>query len=141
MKLLIKKLVPEAVLPQFAHDTDAGMDLYSVETLQIAPGERCAIKTGLAMHIPEGYAGLIWDKSGRALKEGLKTMAGVVDSGYRGEVQVVLINLSTESTTISAGQKIAQMIIQKIEQPLIEEVEHVDDTSSRGQGGFGSTGL
>lgn len=139
MKLEMKKLVPEAKLPSRAHVDDAGLDLYSVENCVLVSGERRAIKTGIAMSIPTGYAGLIWDKSGLAAKAGLKIMGGVIDASYRGEIQVIMVNLSQESYTIERGSKISQMLIQKIELPEICEVEELDDTL-RGEGGFGSTG-
>ena len=140
MKIQIKKLNSKAKLPEYAHLGDAGMDLFSVESVTIKPGEKVVCQTGIAMKIPDGYVGLIWDKSGIASKGGVKTMGGVIDSGYRGEVRVVLQNLSKEDYNIKEGDKIAQMLIQKVESPQIEEVEELDDTE-RGEGGFGSTGM
>lgn len=140
MKIKIKKLNSGAKIPAFAMEGDAGMDLCSIENAILGPGERISCCTGIAVKIPEEHAGLIWDKSGLALKKGVKIMAGVIDSGYRGEIKVVLINLSQEEYKINKGDKIAQMLIQKIKQPIIEEVKKLDDTS-RGGGGFGSTGL
>lgn len=137
---MIKKLNSEAKIPAFAIAGDAGMDLYSVEDKVIEPGERYACGTGVAMQIPHGYAGLVWDKSGIAVKFGIKTMAGVVDSGYRGEIKVVMINLGKEEYKINSGDKIAQMLIQKTNNPSIIEVGDLDD-SKRGEGGFGSTGI
>jgi dUTP pyrophosphatase len=140
MEILIKKINPEAKIPAFAIAGDAGIDLYSAEDKIIEPGERYACSTGIAMQIPRGYAGLVWDKSGIAAKFGLKTMAGVIDSGYRGELKIVLINLGKEEYKISKGDKIAQMLIQEINNPEIVEVSDLDD-SQRGEGGFGSTGI
>ena len=140
MKLKIKKLNNEAVLPRYAHESDAGMDLFSVEDFGLSPGERKICPTGIAMAIPEGFVGLIWDKSGIAAKNGIKTMGGVIDSNYRGEIGVILKNLSEEKYKINKGDKIAQMLIQKIESPEIEEVDSLEDTD-RGEGGFGSTGI
>ena len=140
MKLQIKKLTAKARLPEYAHSGDAGMDLFSVENITIKPGERIVCRTGIAMKIPDGYVGLIWDKSGIASKDGIKTMGGVIDSGYRGEIGVVLQNLSRENYEIKRGDKIAQMLIQKVESPQIEEIEELNDTE-RGEGGFGSTGV
>mgnify|MGYP003887423243 CR=1 FL=1 len=128
-----------AVVPQYAHHGDAALDLYCVESVTIAPMERIAIPTGIAMEIPDGYVGLIWDKSGLSIKHGLKTLGGVVDSTYRGEVLVGMVNLSKEPYTFQAGNKVAQMIIQKKETVLVEEVFDLSDTL-RGEGGFGSTG-
>jgi dUTP pyrophosphatase len=138
--LKIKKLNQNAKLPTYAHPGDAGLDLFALEDVTIAIGDSALIKTGIAMEIPDGYVGLIWDKSGLAVKNGLKTMAGVVDSGYRGEVLVCLVNLSQKRHDFSAGDKIAQMIIQKKESFAVEEVPELDQNTSRGMGGFGSTG-
>lgn len=140
MTIPIKKLSATATIPRYIHPHDAGMDLYSCETLTIGSGERKLIPTGIAMAIPSGYVGLIWDKSGIATNHGLKTMAGVIDSGYRGEIKILVHNLSSESYTVQAGEKIAQMLIQPVEQKKIIEVEELDETS-RGAGGFGSTGM
>jgi len=139
MQLKIKKIHPEAVLPTYAHPADAGMDLYALETVTIESGERVQIKTGIAMAIPMGYVGLIWDKSGVSQKFGLKTFGGVIDSGYSGEVMIGLLNTSPENFTFEAGQKVAQMLIQKIEHPSILEVIELDETN-RGEGAFGSSG-
>ncbi len=140
MVLFIKKLSEKAILPKYANPYDAGMDLYSNKTITLQPQERKLIPTGIAMAIPSGYVGLIWDKSGIATNHGLKTMAGVIDAGYRGEIKILIHNLSNQSYTIQAGTKIAQMLIQPVEQKKIIEVGDLDDTE-RGQGGFGSTGL
>ncbi len=139
VKIQIKKINAEAKIPAFAMEGDAGMDLCSIENVILKPDERISCRTGIAIKIPEGYAGLVWDKSGIALNNGIKTMAGVIDSGYRGEVKVVLINLSQKEYRINKGDKIAQILIQKVEQPTIEEVKKLNNTS-RGEGGFGSTG-
>ena len=139
MKLKIKKLTSTATLPQYAHAGDAGMDLFALESIVIKKGERVQVKTGIAMEIPEECAGLVWDKSGLSHKFGLKTLGGVVDAGYRGEIMVGVINLGDTDYTLEAGHKIAQMLIQKVEFPEIIEVESLDETS-RGEGGFGSTG-
>lgn len=139
MKLLLKKLHPDATIPHYAHHNDAGMDLFSVSEITIQPQERVSVPTGIAMQIPDGYVGLIWDKSGISQKFGLKTLGGVVDAGYRGEIFVGLYNTGDISHTFEAGQKLAQIIIQKIEQPEVIEVLELDD-SIRGIGAFGSTG-
>ncbi|MDR3559651.1 MAG: dUTP diphosphatase [Candidatus Pacebacteria bacterium] len=139
MKVLVKKLHTDAEMPKFALPGDAGMDLHSIENVIIEPGKRYACGTGVAMEIPEGYAGLIWDKSGIAAKFGIETLGGVIDSGYRGEVKVILVNLGQEDYKIEKGDKVAQILIQKIYNPEIEEVSALDD-SQRGAGGFGSTG-
>jgi dUTP pyrophosphatase len=139
MQIQIKKLHPDAKLSAFAHDTDAGMDLYTSVDIELQPGELVAVPTGIAFAIPAGHVGLIWDKSGVAIKRGLKTMGGVIDAGYRGEVFVGLINTGTEMQSFLTGEKVAQMLIQKIQRPEIIEVADLDDTS-RGDGAFGSTG-
>ncbi|HRL11013.1 MAG TPA: dUTP diphosphatase [Aggregatilineales bacterium] len=120
---------------------DAGYDLYAVETLQIVPGGRGLIPTGVHVEIPEGYVGLVKDRSSMALK-GLHTMAGVVDAGYRGEIKIVLLNTTGEPVTIDAGQKVAQMIVVPVYTQALETVESLEALSAteRGAGGFGSTG-
>ncbi len=140
MKLLIKKIHPQATVPSFAHATDAGLDLCAVEAVTLAPGERRSIATGIAMAIPEGYVGLVWDKSGISHKGGLKTLGGVVDAGYRGEIFVGLHNLSDTSYTFAAGNKVAQILIQKIEQPELIETDALPE-ADRGEKAFGSTGV
>lgn len=139
MNLKITKLHPDAKIPQYAHHNDAGMDLFCVEEVTIKPGERLQIKTGIAMEIPDGYVGLIWDKSGLSHKFGLRTLGGVVDSGYRGEILIGMYNLGTEPYVFEVGNKVAQMLIQKVEQPSIIEVESLSE-SVRGDKAFGSTG-
>ncbi len=138
MKLKIKKLNTGAVVPSFAHSFDAGMDLYSNEDIKINPNEVVKVKTGIAMEIPEGYVGLIWDKSSVGSK-GLKTMGGVIDSHYRGEVMILIKNLSDMEYFFEKGDKVAQMLIQKVEHFEIEETNELPETL-RGEGGFGSTG-
>ena len=139
MKLKIKRVQPEAKLPAYAHCGDAGFDLFACVDHDLAPGEVKAVSTGIQMAIPEGFVGLVWDKSGISLK-GVHRLAGVVDAGYRGEVQVVLVNLSREPYPVRKGMKIAQMLIQPVQTVEIEEAAELDDTT-RGEGGFGSTGL
>ena len=113
--------------------------MYALDELTIPAGGRALVSTGIALEIPSGFVGLIWDKSGLSIKNGLKTLGGVVDAGYRGEVKVGIVNLSNEDYALQAGDKVAQMLIQKVEQPVVEEVDELSDTS-RGTGGFGSTG-
>ncbi|MCK6462393.1 MAG: dUTP diphosphatase [Candidatus Pacebacteria bacterium] len=140
MLIKFQRISAEAVIPSYAHPGDAGMDVFSTEEALIKAGERKNVRTGVKMEMPEGYAALVWDKSGLAAKDGIKTMAGVIDSGYRGEIVIVLVNLSQKDFEIKKGQKIAQMLIQKVERPEIEEAENLNE-SKRGEGGFGSTGL
>jgi len=139
MILKIKKLHPDAQIPKYAHHDDAGFDLFTIENTILKKGERVMILTGIAMEIPEGYVGLVWDKSGLAMKHGIKTIGGVVDSMYRGEIMVGLMNLSKEDYIFEKGHKVAQMIIQKKEFVDFKEVKELSDTT-RGEGGFGSTG-
>lgn len=140
MKVKFQKISEDAIAPCYGHSGDAGLDIFSVEDVVLKSGERKRIRTGIRMELPEDYAGLVWDKSGIAFNEGIKTMGGVVDSGYRGEILVVLVNLGKNSYEIKRGQKIAQLLIQKIEEAEIEIADSISETS-RGEDGFGSTGL
>ena len=140
MNIQVKKLHPDAKVPAFAHPGDAGMDLYSVEDIVLKPGERRSVPTGIAIALPDGYVSLVWDKSGPSHKFGVKTLGGVLDSGYRGEYLIGLVNLGQEAFEIKKGQKIAQLLIQKVEHPEVEVVDELEETS-RGAGGFGSTGV
>lgn len=138
MELKVKKLQMDAKLPQYGHKGDAGLDLFSCIDFVLEKGQVEAIPTGIKVAIPEGYVGLIWDKSGVSLK-GVHRLAGVIDSGYRGEVKVVMANLSDKTFAIEKGMKIAQMLVQPITIVSVVDAEDLDDTS-RGEGGFGSTG-
>ncbi len=138
MKLRVKKIHPEARLPVYQHPGDAGLDLFSAVDEVLAAGEVKPIPTGIKLAIPEGYVGLVWDKSGISL-QGVHRLAGVVDAGYRGEVRVVMANLGREPFVIKKGMKIAQMLIQPVAAPDVIEADDLDETS-RGEGGFGSTG-
>ena len=139
MELRVQKLNPQAKLPNFAHAAHAGMDLYCVEELTLSPGERGQVHTGIALGIPEGFVGLIWDKSGVSHKRGIKTLGGVIDSGFTGEVLVGVLNTGREPQRFQVGDKAAQILIQKIEHPTLVEVASLEDTT-RGAQGFGSTG-
>lgn len=133
---------PDAVVPTYARPDDAGMDLTSVAQLQIAPGDRAAVPTGVAVAIPSGWVGLVHPRSGLARRQGL-TVAnapGTIDAGYRGEIQVLLINLGPEEVTIKVGDRIAQLVVQQVERAILVEVDELDATA-RGEGGFGSTGV
>ena len=138
MELKVKKIHKDAKLPSYGHVGDAGLDLFSVVECVLKGGEARAISTGIQVAIPDGYVGLIWDKSGISLKN-IHRLAGVVDSGYRGEIKVVMTNLSAEAFSIEKGMKIAQMLIQPISKVKVVDAEELDDTS-RGENGFGSTG-
>ena len=140
LKIKIQKINPEIKIPSYTYSGDAGLDLYAAEDVIIKPGERKVVATRIKMEIPSGYVGLIWDKSGLASKNGLKIMGGVIDATYRGEVGVVIINLGDRKYRVEKNNKIAQMLIQKVESAEIEEVENLEN-SSRGDGGFGSSGL
>ena len=140
----VKKLHEEAILPQYGSSFAAGADLYALleeETLRFAPGETLLVHTGIAMEIPEGYAGFIYARSGIATKRGLApaNKVGVVDSDYRGEVMVALHNHSDKEQEIARGERIAQMVIAPFLVAEFLETESLADTE-RGEGGFGSTG-
>ena len=142
MRLEVKRLDPGLPLPTYARAGDAGMDLLAAEAIELKPGERVALPTGIAIAIPDGYAGFVHPRSGRALKEGL-TVAnapGTIDAGYRGEVKVILVNLDpTEPIYVERGEKIAQLVVQRVERAGLVEVTELP-ASDRGDGGFGSTG-
>ena len=140
MKIQIKKIDQNAIMPKFSQIGDAAMDLFSSEEIILKPGQRISCHTGIAIKVPEGYVALIWDKGGPSHKFGIKTLGGVFDSNYTGEYLIGLINLSQEDFEIKKGQKVAQVLFQKIEIPEIEEVEELEKTN-RGDGAFGSTGI
>lgn len=137
--LRVQKIDPDAKLPQFAYNGDAGMDIFSCEERRIESFGRAAIGTGLKIAVPKGCAGFIWDKSGLAIDHCLTTLAGVIDSGYRGELKVVLMNLGKAAYNVKKHQKIAQLIIKKVERPNI--IEDILDDTQRNEKGFGSSGL
>jgi len=137
--LKVRKLVPHAKLPAYAHVNDAACDLFASHDVTLAPMERVQVGTGLAFEIPKEHVVFIWDKSGLSHVHGLKTLGGVIDEGYRGEVKVGLVNLGDTPYTIESGHKVAQMVLQKKEVVVVEEVEELS-SSVRGEGGFGSTG-
>ena len=139
MRMKVKKLHPDAKLPSYAHDGDAGMDIFSLESCTLKPGERKMIRTGISYELEPGFVSLIWDKSGLAAKHGLKTMGGVIEHNYRGELRIILLNTSGEEFKIEKGDKIAQMLIQPVTTAKIEEANELSDTN-RGAGAFGSTG-
>ena len=127
------------VLPEYGSSAAAGADLRALDAVDLAPGARAAIATGVHVQIPPGHVGLVWPRSGLALRHGIDTLAGVIDSDYRGEVRVILVNHGTEPVRIEAGDRIAQLLIQAVERAAFTRAESLDD-SARGQGGFGSTG-
>lgn len=140
------KLSPLAKPPTRANQTDAGLDLYAVETTFIGVGKTVVVKTGIAIKVPEGFVGKVEDRSSLASK-GLRTGAGVIDAGYTGEVGVVIHNMNNADASdhhgrgflIEKGQKIAQMLLYKVETPEVEEADELW-TSERGSNGFGSSG-
>ncbi len=139
MKLKVKKLREDSKLPTHGHPGDAGIDFYTIETVIFTPGAQEKVHTGVAIEIPEGHVGLIWDKSSISFNMGLKIFGGVIDAGYRGELIMCLLNSSNKEIVLEKGHKIAQMIIQKFEHCDIVEVEELSDTV-RGYGREGSTG-
>ncbi len=139
MQLQFKKIHRDAKVPTYALPGDAGMDFYTVEEVTILPGQIAIIHTGIALAIPEGYVGLLWDKSGLANKHGLKVVGGVFDAGYRGEILPGILNTSAIPYIFAKGDRVTQMLIQKVEQPMLLEVETLDETE-RGADKHGSTG-
>ncbi|MFA5867726.1 MAG: dUTP diphosphatase [Actinomycetota bacterium] len=143
MEIEVKLLESGAEVPVYAHDGDAGCDLRSSVDIVLEPGRRAMVPTGLALAIPEGYAGFVQPKSGLAAKHGIGVVngPGLIDSGYRGEIKVILINFDdSEPFKIARGDKIAQLVIQKVTKASFKPVEELSDTV-RGDGGFGSTGV
>jgi dUTP pyrophosphatase len=139
MKLLIKKLSEHALIPTRASPGSVGYDLYSIEDMHILPYQRGIVCTGIAATIPIGVYGRIAPRSGLAVKHGVQTGAGVIDPDYTGELKVILFNHGSEKFEIKKGDRIAQLILEKCETPLIDEVEEIKDTQ-RGTRGFGSSG-
>ena len=142
IKLKIQKLDKKLKKPEYAHIGDAGLDLYSAVDCILRPSERRKVPTGIKIAIPEGYAGFVQPKSGLAIKNGLSLVntPGLIDSGYRGEVCAILINLDPQKDIIiKRGDKICQLVIQRVENVEIEITDELENTS-RGEGGFGSSG-
>jgi len=141
LKIKVHKTSEDAVIPSYAHSDDAGMDLFSVQDYLLEAGHRCLVKTGLKMEIPVGYEAQIRPKSGLALRDGITVLntPGTIDAGYRGEIGVIAINHSSKAYKIEKGQKIAQMVFNKIEKAKFQ-ISSLSMTK-RGEGGFGSTGL
>ena len=142
VEISLRRLHPDAVVPSYAHPGDAGADLCTTVDVRLAPGERALLPTGLAMALPEGYVALVHPRSGLAARCGLSIVntPGTVDAGYRGEVKVLLINLDPrEDVVLAKGDRIAQLVVQRVEHARFVEVETLPG-SSRGEGGYGSTG-
>ena len=142
MKLRIKKEVSDIPTPGYAHEGDAGLDLYSAEEVTLQPGERKLVSTGIRIALEKGFEAQVRPKSGLAVNHGLTILntPGTIDFQYRGLVKVIIFNAGKEAYKIEKGKKIAQMVINKIESADVEVVEELDETT-RGDGGFGSTGL
>ncbi|MCL2806739.1 MAG: dUTP diphosphatase [Coriobacteriia bacterium] len=140
--LKIKRLDKELTLPQYAYPGDAGLDLIATEELEISPGKRMLVPTGIAVAIPEGYAGFVQPRSGLALRQGLTIVntPGLIDSQYRGEIKVIALNTDAENTiSIKRGQRIAQLVILPVPHITIVECDELDETA-RSSSGFGSSG-
>lgn len=141
--LEIRRTDTDLPLPAYAHEGDAGLDLYAAENVTLRPFERSLVPTGIAVAIPEGYAGFVQPRSGLAMRNGLSLVntPGLIDSHYRGEIKVIAINLDPETPIeIARGDKIAQLVIQPVARVTLAEVDALDATV-RGEGGFGSTGV
>ncbi|MDP8927336.1 MAG: dUTP diphosphatase [Actinomycetota bacterium] len=140
--LRVKRLDASVRLPSYAHPGDAGLDLCAAADVSLAPGQRAAVPTGLAVAIPEGWVGLVHPRSGLALQHGLTVLnaPGTIDAGYRGELKVLLVNLGDEQVSIPRGARVAQLLLQRVGLALVVETDCLDGTV-RGVGGFGSTGL
>lgn len=142
MTVRFKQLSPQAILPAYAHPGDAGMDVCACEAVQIAPGHRALVKTGLAIELPLGHEAQVRPRSGLALKHGVTVLnaPGTIDQGYRGEIGVILANLGDQTFNIEPGMRIAQLVIAPVMQVQVEVVVGLAETA-RGVGGFGSTGV
>ena len=142
LQVKIQRIDKNAKLPSYAHAGDAGMDVYSNEDYKLMPGERKLFSTGIKIAVPNDYECQTRPKSGLAIKHGISIVnsPGTIDSGYRGEVGIILINQGKEPYHVEKGSKIAQLVFNKVETAELEEVEALDETS-RNEGGFGSTGL
>jgi dUTP pyrophosphatase len=143
VRLEIKRIDPELPMPAYAHEGDAGLDLYAAESVTLEPFQRRLVPTGIAIAIPEGCAGFVQPRSGLAVRHGLSLVntPGLIDSHYRGEIKVIVINLDPETPIdIRRGDKLAQLVIQPVVRAQLREVDVLDETV-RGEGGFGSTGV
>jgi dUTP pyrophosphatase len=135
----VVKVEGDGVLPEYASDGAAGADLRAREAVLLPSGGRAAVATGLIVEIPPGHVGLVWPRSGLAVRHGIDTLAGVIDSDYRGEVRVVLVNHGPEAFQVQPGDRVAQLLLQRVERATFHRAEALQETA-RGAGGFGSTG-
>lgn len=142
-KLKIKRISDKAVLPNYAHEGDAGLDLYAVKELILNPGDRGLVHTGIQIELPKNTEAQIRPRSGLALKHGITTLnsPGTIDEGYRGEIGVILINHSDETFKVEEGMKIAQMVVKPVLKVEITEVEELSSDTERSENGFGSSGI
>lgn len=142
LEVPVVRLDPELPLPRYARPGDAGVDLVAATDLELAPGGRGLVPTGVAVAIPRGYAGFIQPRSGLALRHGVTVLntPGLIDADYRGELKVLLVNLDpAETFLVTRGERIAQLVVQPVEHVRFVEADELDDTD-RGDGGFGHTG-
>lgn len=142
MKLKVQKLKPQAILPKYAHSTDAGLDLFAINEATIFPGESALIHTGISIELPTSTEAQIRPRSGLALRHQIAVLnsPGTIDEGYRGEIGVILINHGKNEFKVTPGMKVAQMVIASFVSVQVEEVEQLN-TTDRNIGGFGSTGI
>jgi dUTP pyrophosphatase len=141
-QVLVRRLDPDLPMPSYAHPGDAGADLVAAVDVDLAPGERAVVPTGVAIALPEGYAGFVHPRSGLAAKAGLSLVnaPGTIDAGYRGEIKVIVVNLDPrEPIHLERGDRIAQLVVQRVERADFAEVTELPE-SVRAEGGFGSTG-
>jgi len=142
VRVLVRRLYDDLPVPTYAHPGDAGADLVAAEDVELAPGERAVVPTGVAIALPEGYAAFVHPRSGLAAKHGLSLVnaPGTIDAGYRGEIKVIVVNLDRDRRiTLQRGDRLAQLVVQRVERASFEVVEELPD-SVRSEGGFGSTG-
>ena len=141
LDLDVRQLDPALPVPSYAHPGDAGLDLHAADATVLRPGQRALVPTGLAVAIPDGWAGFVHPRSGLAVDHGVTVLnaPGTIDAGYRGEIRVPLVNLGGEAVEIQHGQRIAQLVLMRVGRARVRPVERLPDTA-RGTGGFGSTG-
>jgi dUTP pyrophosphatase len=141
LRLPVLRIDPDLPLPAYARPDDAGLDLHAAETVTLKPGDRMLVATGIALALPPGFAGFVLPRSGLALRHGVTLLntPGLIDAGYRGEIKVLLVNHGTAAVTLQRGDRVAQLVVQRIEHVVAAPVAVLPD-SPRGTGGFGSTG-